>query len=102
LFPTLSGTGDVDFVQVAQNRHHKKPSIPLCPRLKRLFGKQRRHSFEIRTTKLKMKPVEGRAFGPSQESRGCGHHLGLAQRQADCKAAKNQYQTGNLLLQQSS
>jgi hypothetical protein len=36
-FPTLPGKREIDFVRVAQNRHHKKPSVPLCRRLKRLF-----------------------------------------------------------------
>jgi hypothetical protein len=42
-----------DFVRVAQNRFHKKSSIPLCRRLKQLFI-----NWEG-TTELKVKSVEG-------------------------------------------
>jgi hypothetical protein len=81
LLPTLFGKGDVDFVKLAQNRHHKKTVIPLCRRLKRLFSKQRRHLFEIRTTKLKVKPVESGALWVQRS---------VKQSQ---KSPKNQHQT---------
>jgi hypothetical protein len=58
LLPTLSGKGDVDFVKLVQNRHHKKTVSTALPKAKTAFHQLRRHSFGIGIAELKVKPVE--------------------------------------------